>query len=108
MAGTMRERQSGVWELRVRLGRDALTGKHRQISRTFRGTERQASKALAKLMTDSPEGSYAGGNKTVKDLLDRWIEHLEARGGRQRPSTATGPSPGPGSSLHWGQSSFDS
>ena len=39
-------------------------------------------------MTDSPEGSYAGGNKTVKDLLDRWIEHLEARG--RTPKTIDG------------------
>ncbi len=88
MAGTMRQRQPGVWELRVRLGRDPLTGKHRQMSRTFRGTERQASKALARLMTNSPEGSYVGGNKTVKDLLDRWIEHLEARG--RTPKTIDG------------------
>jgi len=80
MAGTMREGQSGVWEPRVRVGRDPPTGKHRQISRTFKGTERQASKALAKLMTNAPEGSHAGGNKTVKELLGRRIDHLEARG----------------------------
>lgn len=84
----MRQRQPGVWELRVRLGRDPLTGKHRQISRTYRGTERQASKELAKLMTNSPGGSYVGGNKTVKDLLGRWIDHLETRG--RTPKTIDG------------------
>jgi len=84
----MRERQPGVWELRVRLGRDPLTGKHRQVSRSFRGTERQASRELARLSTNMPERSYVGGSKTVKDLLDRWIDHLEDRG--RTPKTIDG------------------
>ncbi len=88
MAGTMRERQPGVWELRVRLGRGPLSGKHRQVSRSFRGTERQASKELAKLATATPEASAVGSSKTVKDLLDRWIDHLEARG--RTPKTIDG------------------
>ena len=88
MAGTMRERQPGVWELRVRAGRDPLRGKHRQISRTFRGSGRQASKALARLVTEAQDGSHAGSDKTVGELLDRWIDHLEARG--RTPKTIDG------------------
>jgi len=84
----MRERQPGVWELRVRAGRDPLTGKHRQISRTFRGSGRQASKALARLVTEAQDGSHAGSDKTVGELLDRWIDHLEARG--RTPKTIDG------------------
>lgn len=42
MRGTMRERKLGVWELRVRSGRDPVTGEYLQISRTFRGGKRQA------------------------------------------------------------------
>jgi hypothetical protein len=33
----MPERSPGVWELIVEAGRDPLTGKRRQVSRTFRG-----------------------------------------------------------------------
>ncbi len=84
----MRERQPGVWELRVRVGRDPVTGKHRQISRTFRGTERQASKEMAHLLSKSSDLGRAGGDKTVKELLDRWIHHLEARG--RTPKTIDG------------------
>ena len=36
----MRERMPGVWEIVVQAGRDPITGKHRQISRTFRGSLR--------------------------------------------------------------------
>jgi len=106
MAGTMRERQPGVWELRVRAGRDPLTGKHRQISRTFRSSGRQASKALARLVTEAQDGSHAGSDKTVGELLDRWIDHLEARGRTPRPLTDTGLSPERASNRRSGRSSF--
>jgi hypothetical protein len=34
----MRERSPNVWELVVQASRDPVTGKHRQVSRTFRGS----------------------------------------------------------------------
>jgi len=37
MAGTLRERSKGVWEVRTFVGRDPVTGKRRQVSRTYRG-----------------------------------------------------------------------
>jgi hypothetical protein len=42
MQGHMRQRSNGAWELIVDIGRDPLTGKRRQRSRTFRGTKRNA------------------------------------------------------------------
>ena len=48
----MRERSPGVWELIVEAGRDPVTGRSRQISRTFHGTLRDAKKARAKLLVD--------------------------------------------------------
>lgn len=76
----MRERQAGVWELRVRTGRDPLTGSYGQLSRTFRGSRREASAALARLVTEVRDGRYDRTHTTVKVLLDHWLEHLETQG----------------------------
>jgi integrase len=84
----MRERQPGVWELRVRSGRDPVTGRYAQISRTFRGGKRQAEAALARLSSEVAEGRHAGTGQTVAYLLDQWIEHLEAMG--RTPKTVDG------------------
>ena len=48
----MRERSPGVWELRVYVGRDVLTGKEKVVSRRTRGSRRNAQTALAKLVTE--------------------------------------------------------
>jgi hypothetical protein len=48
----MRERAPEVWELVVQAGRDPLTGKSRQVSRTFRGNLHDAKAARAELITD--------------------------------------------------------
>lgn len=55
MAGSMREKQPGVWELRVFLGRDAR-GRVRHLSRTHRGPKRAAQRELARLVS-SVDGS---------------------------------------------------
>jgi integrase len=68
--------------------RDPLTGKFRQISRTFRGGKRQAEIALARLVGEVPDGRHVGSTHTVGYLLDRWIEHLEAIG--RTPKTIDG------------------
>jgi len=82
----MRERPtgSGHWQLRVFAGTDALTGKPRQVARTFNGTERAAAKALAQFVAEVGEGRFKKTTATVGQLLDRWLEHIEPR---QRPRT---------------------
>ncbi|HET9600519.1 MAG TPA: hypothetical protein VFP08_02975 [Acidimicrobiales bacterium] len=47
MGGSLRSRRPGVWELIIQLPRDPLTGRPRQLSRTFHGTKREAQRALA-------------------------------------------------------------
>jgi integrase len=86
--GTMRERPagSGHWQLRAFAGPDPVTGKPRQVSRTFTGTEKQAGKELARLVNEVAEGKFTGTTATVGQLLDRWLEVTE--GDRQRPRTA--------------------
>ncbi|HSM65806.1 MAG TPA: Arm DNA-binding domain-containing protein, partial [Ilumatobacteraceae bacterium] len=56
----MRERMPGVWEIVVQAGRDPITGKHRQISRTFRGSLREAKKARAELIVEVGKGRHTG------------------------------------------------
>ena len=82
--GTMRERSPGHWQLRVYVGRDPVTGKPRQVTRTFKGGERAAAKALAALVTEVETGSFNRTSATVSQLLDKW---LEAGEWNQRPRT---------------------
>jgi integrase len=81
----MRERSPGHWELRAFVGRDALTDRPRQVTRTFVGGERAAAKALGALVADVEAGKFAFTRATVGQLLDKWLETTEAK---CRPKTA--------------------
>lgn len=84
----MRERAPGVWELVVEAGRDVVTGKRRQVSRTFHGNLRDAKKARAELLTDVGKGRHTGSRATVDDLFDDWIVELNRKG--RSPNTVHG------------------
>ena len=66
---TIREKQPGVWEVRVFTGRDGV-GKPTQISRTVRGGKRDALRLAAELETQPARGA---GGRTVSDVLDAWV-----------------------------------
>jgi len=78
--GTIRERQKGIWEVRVSTGRDQVTGRYRQVSRTVKGGKRAAEKALSELTVEAAAGKLGGSSTTVGAMLDRYLEHLEAKG----------------------------
>jgi len=79
MRGTLREKRPGQWELRVQTGRDPLTGKHGQSSRTVRGTRREAEKALAAFYVEIVERPSAPpGKRSMAELLDAWFELASA------------------------------
>jgi integrase len=80
----MRERSPGHWQLRAYKGVHPGTGKPMQESRTFHGSEREAAKALAALVTEVSTGKTKGTSRTVGQLLDRWLEHIEPT---HRPKT---------------------
>jgi len=67
------------------VGDDPLTGNPRQVHRTFKGTEREAARALAALVTESEGDKVDRSAATVGQLLDLWLEHLERNG--RRPTT---------------------
>ena len=68
---TLREKQPGVWEVRVFTGTDAR-GRPTQLSRTVRGGKRDAQKVAAELESGPGQSSPAG--RTVSDVLDAWVE----------------------------------
>ena len=67
---TLRERKPGVWEVRVFVGNDER-GRPKQVSRTVRGTKRDAQRAAAELTMAPPAAS---DGRTVADALEAWIE----------------------------------
>ncbi len=69
-AATIRERASGVWEVRTFTGRDGK-GRPTQASRTVRGDKRDAERAAAELTLR--RGTEAG-SVTVAQLLDLWLD----------------------------------
>ncbi len=77
MQGSKRKLRTGVWELRVSLGKDPATGKYRQISKTFHGAARAADDALRDLVEKYGEAQKDGFGATFGQLLDRWLKESE-------------------------------
>jgi integrase len=75
--GTKRERRKGVWEVRAYLGRDPLTGKPRQVSKTVHGGAKAADQALRDLLDKQPPSRNDGIGVTFGQLLNRWLEESE-------------------------------
>jgi integrase len=71
-------RRGNTWRVHVYLGADARTGKQRYLTRTVRGTKRNAERVRADLVAQAVHGKFgetAAG--TVADVAERWLEHLE-------------------------------
>ncbi|WCO65290.1 tyrosine-type recombinase/integrase [Iamia majanohamensis] len=77
MRGGLRERSPGVWEVRVEAGRDPVTGRRRQVSRTVRGGKRDAQKVLNRLAAETDTGANVGTSATFDDLAGRWLTLCE-------------------------------
>lgn len=72
MAGSMRERRPGVWELPVFVGRDA-SGKVRHRNATFHGTKRAAERELTRLIAEedaTDTTALPGGYGTLEELTE--------------------------------------
>ena len=76
MQGTKRKRREGVWEVRVYLGRDSITGKKRQLSKTVYGGVRAADEVLRKLV-DNRAARADGMGVSLGKLLDEWLAECE-------------------------------
>jgi integrase len=74
--GSKRELKKGVWELRVSLGKDPVTGKYGLLSKTFHGNARAADSALRDLI-DQQAPRTDGTGATFGQLLDQWLEECD-------------------------------
>jgi integrase len=71
-------RRGKTWRVHVYLGADARTGKQRYLTRTVRGTKREAEKVRVELVAQAGQGKFgetAAG--TVAGVTERWLEHIE-------------------------------
>lgn len=73
-AGTVIERAPNRWQLRVSVGMDPITGKHRRATKTVHATSKK--QALAELATFAAGGRH--GTKGGATLLGLFEEYLEA------------------------------
>lgn len=85
MRGSMRERSPGYWQLRVFEGTDPVSGKKRYRTRAFQGGKRAAQKELARFVAEVDGGTVAPARKSVGQLLEEWLAHIEHLG--RSPST---------------------
>lgn len=74
MQGFMRQRGSS-WELRVYVGRDAVTGRKRWVTKTVKGGKREAQRALAAMVAEADRGALRSTTVTVGELLEEWFAH---------------------------------
>ncbi|MGH9154499.1 MAG: tyrosine-type recombinase/integrase [Acidimicrobiales bacterium] len=74
MPGSMRQRGES-WELKVYLGRDAVTARKRWAYRTFHGGKRDAQRALTAMVAEVDRGGLARTSATVGELLEEWFAH---------------------------------
>ncbi len=79
--GTVRKRSNGLWEVRVSLPRDSLTGGRQQLTRYVRGTRAEADLALARLTVEATDTGAPdpAGRHTVARLLEEWLDLISGR-----------------------------
>lgn len=87
LAPGIREKRPGYFEVRVYGGLDPLTGKARQVTRTVRGSVKDANALRAQLLTEVADRGVAV-RRSVSELFDAVLEHLEALG--REPTTMQG------------------
>jgi integrase len=85
MRGSVRQRTPGSWTVQASAGFDDF-GKRVRITRTVRGGEREAQRALTALLREVDQGTVAraGANTFGTYLEERWLPHMHSR---VRPET---------------------
>lgn len=77
MSGSLRQKTKGVWEVRFDGGRDPLTGRRRQISRSVRGSRRDAQQVMNALVAEADAGGFIGTSTTFEQLCIQWLALAE-------------------------------
>jgi integrase len=80
MRGNIRRRANGSWTIQVYAGKDPETGRKGYVSRTVRGSKKDAEAALANLIRAQETGlDLSAARLTVSAFLDRWLEVSKER-----------------------------
>ncbi len=75
MRGNIRRRSNGSWTIQVYAGKDPETARKRYVSRTVRGSKKDAEAALATLIQAQETGlDLSAARLTVSAFLDRWLD----------------------------------
>jgi hypothetical protein len=64
----------------VSLGRDPASKRYRYVTTTVRGGRRATQREAARLVKEANEGKIPFERETLTGLLERWLDHIEARG----------------------------
>lgn len=86
MSGSIRRLKNGKWLVRIESGRDPVTGRRLQKSRTVDGTRRDARKALEELRREVLMKPVPTSTMTLNELFEVWIE-TPTKNGRARQNT---------------------
>lgn len=90
-SGSMREVADGKWKLTVDADRDS-DGNRRRVTKTVRGTRKEAARALASLSVDVRSGERKpqskGSNISVTELIDWYITFARNVRGLERTTVA--------------------
>lgn len=79
MAGSIRRRGRGSWEVTIDLGRDPSSGQRRRRFLSVKGLRRDAERALAEALHKRDTGiDISPGRLTVADYLRRWLRDYAA------------------------------
>lgn len=79
MPGTIRQRSKGSWEVCCYLGETDAKGRYKRITRTVRGTKKQAEQVLAQLVAETSQGTYTPPSReALGAFLERWLGTLNA------------------------------
>jgi integrase len=73
VSGSLRQKSKGVWEVRFETGRDPVSGRRRQKSRSVHGTKREAQLILNALVAEADIGVFAGTSTTFEQLCSQWL-----------------------------------
>jgi integrase len=78
MQGSLRQRSTGSWELRVFIGRDPATGRRIDRSVTVHGNRADADRELAQMVATAEAERAVGVRSSVGELLEAWFAVAEA------------------------------
>ncbi len=89
MRGNITERRPGVWRITVSCGFDEA-GRRQRVTRTVKGSHRDAERELVRMLRDLDAGTLADGRQPLERYLeDEWLPAVSKVSKRGRPLAPT-------------------